>query len=900
MGQELWLAEKQLPLLQQLGTQFVARSGMEDAVSGGIHVGRPFGGVSISWSPDLDHVIFPIDNFRHKRVVGIELKSEKDKILLLCVYMPFYNTSRRAECLAETVDTIAMIETIVEQNPQHKVIIGGDFNTELKGISPFDRHWQSLMNKNQLSSCDICFPPDSITYHHESLDQKKWNDHFLVSSSMIGTNLSNYAVLQDGDNISDHFPILMSLAANVQTRYEESSTVFQPPTLKWDKLSNEQRSDYTSHLHSLVDALPPPPDAIHQCVHKCRCRESSCVDSLQHEYDTLINCLRTADSILPRHKPGIEKDWWTQGLSELKYKSIEIHSIWIRNGRPRQGPIHEEHKRVRAAYKHALKAAQRAPKQESWDRLHTALTFSDTNAFWKNWRRLYNKNKSHLPSVVNGISSKKGIANSFMNSFRKNSTPNNEANVKKLEEKFELEFAEFVGKHNDACDCKAIYISTSNVIDAISSMRKGKSADEDRISVEHLHHSPLNILIRLTELFNSMLRHSFVPKQFQSGFMVPIVKDNHGNLADINNYRGITISPIISKVFEHVMKEIFFDHLTTSQHQYGFKRDNSTVHALHCLRETVNFYVNHGSRVYCSFLDASKAFDRLVHAGLFLKLIRRNIPLVFLEIIMSWYGNLRCRVKWDDSFSDYFSILAGVRQGGILSPDFYSIYVDDLLLRLQNAKKGCYFHNVFAAALFYADDMAILSPSIKGLEYLLHICEEYCAEWDICLNAKKSRILYFGKRTTISYVLKLNGKAIDWASEWIYLGVTLKSAKSFDCSITDRVKKFYRCTNSIFRIEGMSNDMVMLRLVETHCVPLLSYAIEIVNVLNRDERRQLRVAYNSVFRKIFNYRWSQSVTALQGFLQRPTWEQLVEKRRSGFVNRLLSSNHDTLARRLLI
>ena len=114
------------------------------------------------------------------------------------------------------------------------------------------------------------------------------------------------------------------------------------------------------------------------------------------------------------------------------------------------------------------------------------------------------------------------------------------------------------------------------------------------------------------------------------------------------------------------------------------------------------------------------------------------------------------------------------------------------------------------------------------------------------------------------------------------------------------MKKFYRCTNSIFRIEGMSNDMVMFRLIETHCVPLLSYAIEIVNVLNRDERRQLRVAYNSVFRKIFNYRWSQSVTALQGFLQRPTWEQLVEKRRSGFVNRLLSSNHDTLARRLLI
>ena len=168
------------------------------------------------------------------------------------------------------------------------------------------------------------------------------------------------------------------------------------------------------------------------------------------------------------------------------------------------------------------------------------------------------------------------------------------------------------------------------------------------------------------------------------------------------------------------------------------------------------------------------------------------------------------------------------------------------------------------------------------------------------LNAKKSRNLYFGKRTVISHIVTLNGKKIEWANEWVYLGITLRSSKTFDCSVTDRIKKFYRCTNSIFRIDGMSNDMVMLRLIETHCIPLLTHAIEVVHVLDRNERRQLRVAYNSVFRKIFNYRWSESVTALQGFLQKPTWEQLVETRRTGFTNRLLCSNPDSLARRLLM
>ena len=152
----------------------------------------------------------------------------------------------------------------------------------------------------------------------------------------------------------------------------------------------------------------------------------------------------------------------------------------------------------------------------------------------------------------------------------------------------------------------------------------------------------------------------------------------------------------------------------------------------------------------------------------------------------------------------------------------------------------------------------------------------------------------FGKKISISYELFLNGHVIEWTDEWVYLGITLRSNKTFDCSVSERIKKFYRSANSIFRIDGRSNDMIMLQLVESYCVPVLTYGIEVIRVCNRDERRQLRVAYNSVFRKIFGYRWSESVTALQSFLGRPTWEQLVEKRRNGFVNRLRKLDHQAL------
>ena len=98
--------------------------------------------------------------------------------------------------------------------------------------------------------------------------------------------------------------------------------------------------------------------------------------------------------------------------------------------------------------------------------------------------------------------------------------------------------------------------------------------------------------------------------------------------------------------------------------------------------------------------------------------------------------------------SDWFSIIikAGVRQGGILSLIFYCLYVDDLVEILSNLCVSCHLKEVFLLVLLYADDMALVSPSLKGLQILLTATEQNCAKWDILLNAKKSKNVSFGKR----------------------------------------------------------------------------------------------------------------------------------------------------------
>ena len=124
-----------------------------------------------------------------------------------------------------------------------------------------------------------------------------------------------------------------------------------------------------------------------------------------------------------------------------------------------------------------------------------------------------------------------------------------------------------------------------------------------------------------------------------------------------------------------------------------------------------------GSDVFVSFLDLSRAFDKISHHGLFLKLMDRCVPLYFLLIVIFWYSNTR-------SYS--FRVLCGSKQGGILSPNFFSIYINDLVILLRSSKIGCHILNRFIACILFADDLSLLAPTRGSLQKLLNICFAYC------------------------------------------------------------------------------------------------------------------------------------------------------------------------------
>ena len=254
----------------------------------------------------------------------------------------------------------------------------------------------------------------------------------------------------------------------------------EKPVLRWNKLSPSDISGYADDLTAMLLCAHDSPRA----CSNYHCENGDCKSMIERDYENVVAALRAADSKLPRHKPGVKKDWWTPQLTELKQQSIDIHRLWITEGRPRHGATHLERIRVRASYKQAIGTAQRAPKQEAWNRLHTALSENDTNNF-------YNGKSTKPAPVVNGLSAKDAIAKEFAKCFKTNSEPNNINRVNEINETFAREYETFSGNHSSNCNCNHLSFTLQHTFDAINSMKTGKCADNNGISSEHFHHHSL-------------------------------------------------------------------------------------------------------------------------------------------------------------------------------------------------------------------------------------------------------------------------------------------------------------------------------------------------------------------------------------------------------------------------
>jgi len=632
---------------------------MTNVVSGGLLRGRPFGGTAILLKESFSNVCNTIYTF--ERVVAITICD----LLLINNYMPCEDGS--IEALNSLNEVIANASNIIEESSSKFFLFGGDLNVNLNSQTPHAMVINDFLNSYNLNSVVSTHPSMNIeyTFINEKLNRHSTIDFLCLSDSLLN-HVNKYNVLNEATNHSDHLPLTVNFTLPIHSNIYEyvmngnvvnssnssESATGDTKSLRWDK------GDCDSYYNMTRDLLYPVYNTLNQCI---VINHGLVNETIEQCYCHTVNALTTAaDQFIATVPQHISKHWWNSDLSNLKKQSINSHNLWLEGGKPLSGITFENKNKDKLRYKLAIKTAKVESDIAISDKLHEDLTYKNTNNFWKTWKnKVCSKAKGKVR--LEGNIAPQVAVEKFANYFKIVNSPNSAIFDLEKREEFQRKLKQYNG---DALTTRFLFSAEVLAI-ALSKMETGKSPGFDGITVDHIVNCHPVVISILSKLFNEMIKNGYVPSDFGKGITIPIPKnENTQGAHSIDSFRGITLSPVISKLFEHGLLLLFADYFVTSDNQFGFKPKIGCPHAIYTVRKIVEYYVTNNSTINMCFLDIAKGFDKINIPVLLMKLMKRCVPVSLVKLLYYWYSiSMNC-VRWENVVSTWFNLLAGIRQGG--------------------------------------------------------------------------------------------------------------------------------------------------------------------------------------------------------------------------------------------
>ena len=254
-------------------------------------------------------------------------------------------------------------------------------------------------------------------------------------------------------------------------------------------------------------------------------------------------------------------------------------------------------------------------------------------------------------------------------------------------------------------------------------------------------------------------------------------------------------------------------------------------------------------------------------SNFFLKLSKRGAPKYLILLLDSWYSSQRLFVKWGQIISPGFGMSNGIRQGSKLSPHLFNVYIDQLSLDLQNSRVGCHIAGKAANHFGYADDLALIAPSVKGLNALLEICDRFAKRNDIIYSTIKSKcmMIHAGRRPSfVPPPVYLSNDALEYVESFRYLDHIITTNFRDDSDIEREIKSLNIRGNIIVRKFGFLQKEVKCELFRAYCYPL--YTCALWANFNQSSIKRLKVAYNNIMRRLVYVAPWQSASHMFGSL----------------------------------
>ena len=414
-----------------------------------------------------------------------------------------------------------------------------------------------------------------------------------------------------------------------------------------------------------------------------------------------------------------------------------------------------------------------------------------------------------------------------------------------------------------------ITITVAGVAKQLSKLNPGKAAGPDNLTSRILKELHSEIAPILTDIFNTSLSEGTVPKDWKNAYVTPVYKK--GPKSKPENYRPISLTCICCKVLEHIITSNIMTHLDKNNllyhNQHGFRSRVSCETQLIQFTQDLYDTLNDKGQADVIVMDFSKAFDKVDHQRLLLKLHRLGINHEVITWIQSFLTDRSQCVVLDGERSDACPVLSGVPQGSVLGPCLFLMYINDMPETIKSNIR-----------LFADDTIMYLTISnlsdCQDLQNDLSKLEAWETEWLMAFNPDKCEVIRITKKhKPFIFDYKLHNKILQTTKNAKYLGLNISDDLTWSKHINQTTAKGNNTLKFIKRNIQTHNSKIKETAYKTYVRPLLEYSSSVWDPWQKKYIEKLEMVQHRAVRYILNdYARTSSVTLMLKKLSLPTLE----------------------------
>ena len=841
---EHWLREENKTLLDTFSSAYTSHIVVckDPSTLNSRRIGK--GGVGFIWKKKWSDIIEIID-VDDDRITVLKLSLSRENYFFVQVYLPTscYPYALYSEYVDKLTDLFSMFSN------KGQVIFLGDFNAScandnvnVKQRDAYLRNAVLSINMKILTDSDSCTGP-RFSFVPYGSGKCTLIDHIIVQESLCVDVKSCYIVDDSPLNVSRHHPIIMTLKT-LHVNHEPIHDSYSRVHYNWK--SNSDQCDYKNNVSELLDST----DLVYSDVNRA--------------YDTIVDCITSAsETRLSKRafKPYL-KPYWSNELKLLHAQMRRDRHCWKRDGKPRtNSDSYTRYKESKRKFRKLLRQKFMQFEREENERIDN-LVEMDQKGFWKvvNSRRKRKRNDNGAEIQFNDKPVKDpdeiadGWCGYFTNLYKFSTDSSFDEEFRKsVDEKINNITSSDTACHSRESSILTGYLSREELNVAIKSLPRNKAPSSDNITYEHIMFGGETLHRCLHELFNNILVSGIIPVKFKQGLIITLHKGAGKPYSNPDNYRAISLLPSIAKLFEKILlTRLENSKVAKSIHplQHGFQKGKSSKMVTFIVQECAEYCKERGSCLYSCFMDAEKAFDRVWINGLLYKLHQTGLNVHDIQLLSNMFTDMKSRVLYSSLLSKWVPIEQGTRQGSLLSPMFYSVYVNELIVLLCESEAGLKIGNLYFTAPTQADDLLLNSLTRSGLQKLVHICHKYSLKWRFFYkNSKCVVIIYIDRPFRIDRPLSswsLGEGVILQSTQHKHLGVVQSQSLRHpgDISAVLRTLRgtFLSLVTCGLHPNGI-NPISAMKLYTSIVLPKALYSCELWNNLTPKTVSELEVAH---------------------------------------------------------